>query len=556
LTEHLSLEEAVARHIRAGDKLHLMLGHSRWTASARELVRQHWGSDLGLTLMMVSLSSLGALFFRGGLLKKVVTAYSGDSFPTYSPNPVFQQAYASGGVEVEHWSILTFAQRLEAAARGLPAVVTSSLTGSSMAANDGYVEVDSELGRVGLLAPMVPDVTLLHAAVADRAGNVALHPPLLEGPWGALAARRGAIVTVEAVVDDLTPWSHLVRIPAHRVVAVVEAPFGAHPGGVFAGSLPVEGYGEDIAFWTDARAAARGDFDAWARQWCLDVPTQDAYLARLGTDRQAWLKARTDRESWRDDQEAHPVDEQAPVTAWETAAAFGVRELGDRIAALDASAVLAGAGAANLAAWVAVTDARARGADVVLTAELGLWGYTPTLADPYIFNQRSFPSATMLADASHVLGLLVDDERTRTIGCLGAAQVDRHGNVNSTRLADGTFLVGSGGANDVASRAAECLVITLAGPLRLADELGFVTSPGARVQAVVTDRGILRKRDGELCLAAVPAGESPLADRVRAAVDACGWDLRVDRDVDELGPPSHAEVLALRRYDPERWFLR
>jgi acyl CoA:acetate/3-ketoacid CoA transferase alpha subunit/acyl CoA:acetate/3-ketoacid CoA transferase beta subunit len=555
LTEHLSLEEAVARHVRAGDSVHLMLGHSRWTAAARELVRQHWGSDLGLTLMMVSLSSLGALFFRGGLLKKVVTAYSGDSFPTYSPNPVFQRAYASGEVEVEHWSILTFAQRLEAAARGLPAVVTSSLAGSSMATNDGYVEVDSELGRIGLLAPMVPDVTLLHAAVADRAGNVALHPPMLEGPWGALAARRGAIVTVEAVVDDLTPWSHLVRIPAHRVLAVVEAPLGAHPGGVFAGSLPVDGYGEDIAFWTEARAACRGDFDAWAGQWCLDVPTQDAYLDRLGAERQAWLRARTDRDSWRDDQDAHPVDEQAPVTAWETAAAFGVRELGARIAAIDADAVLAGAGAANLAAWVAVMDARAGGTNVVLTAELGLWGYTPTPADPYIFNQRSFPSATMLADASQVLGLLVDDERTRTIGCLGAAQVDRHGNVNSTRLTNGTFLVGSGGANDVASRAAECLVITLAGPLRLAAELGFVTSPGARVHAVVTDLGVLRKRDGELCLAAVPAGESPLADRVRAAVESCGWDLRVDRDVEELHPPSHTEVLALRRYDPERWFL-
>ena len=66
---------------------------------------------------MLSLSSLGALFFRGGLVRKVVTAYSGDSFPTYSPNPVFQQAYASGEVEVEHWSILTFAQRLEGAAR-------------------------------------------------------------------------------------------------------------------------------------------------------------------------------------------------------------------------------------------------------------------------------------------------------------------------------------------------------------------------------------------------------------------------------------------------------
>ena len=47
--------------------VHLALGHSRWTAAARELVRQWWGRDPGFTLVMLSLSSLGALFFRGGL---------------------------------------------------------------------------------------------------------------------------------------------------------------------------------------------------------------------------------------------------------------------------------------------------------------------------------------------------------------------------------------------------------------------------------------------------------------------------------------------------------
>ncbi|HXW33973.1 MAG TPA: CoA-transferase, partial [Acidimicrobiales bacterium] len=127
--EHLSLEEAVSRHVRPGDAVHVLCGHSRWTAGARELVRQHWGADAGFTLHMVSLSSLGSLFFKGGMVKKVVTAYSGDTFPTYTPNPWFQKAYATGDVEVEHWSILTFSQRMEAAARGLPAVVTGSISG-------------------------------------------------------------------------------------------------------------------------------------------------------------------------------------------------------------------------------------------------------------------------------------------------------------------------------------------------------------------------------------------------------------------------------------------
>src|SRR6476660_1067134 len=243
-----TLSDAVSQHVQRGDTLHVVVGHHRWTAAAREVVRQWWERDPQFTLVMLSLSSLGALFFRGGLVRKVVTGYSGDTFPNFTPNPWFARAYGGGAVEVEHWSFLAFTQRLEAGARGLPAVVTRSIAGSSMEANDAFERVDSPFGEVGLLAPLRPDVALMHAPLADRAGNIALHPPLLEGVWGALAARRGVIVTVEKIVDDIRPWSHLVRIPSHLVLAVVECPMGAHPGGLYAGSVPVAGYGEDYDF--------------------------------------------------------------------------------------------------------------------------------------------------------------------------------------------------------------------------------------------------------------------------------------------------------------------
>jgi hypothetical protein len=83
-----------------------MVGHTRWTAAAREVVRQWWGRDPGFTLVILSLSSLGTLFFRGGLVKKVITGYSGDTFPNFTPNPIFADAYQRGEVEVEHWSFL------------------------------------------------------------------------------------------------------------------------------------------------------------------------------------------------------------------------------------------------------------------------------------------------------------------------------------------------------------------------------------------------------------------------------------------------------------------
>ena len=226
----VSLSEAVERHVLPGDAVHVMLGHSRWTAAARETARQFWGTDAGFTLIMTSLGALGALFFRGGMLRKVVTAYSGNSFPSYGPNPIFRHAYESGEVALEHWSILTLSQRLEAAARGLPAMVTGSVHGSDLASNPGFASVDSAFGPVGLLAPLVPDVALLHGALSDARGNLVVSEPMLEGTWGAWAARRGVVATVERIVDDVSELGHRVRIPAHRVLAVVEAPFGAHPG--------------------------------------------------------------------------------------------------------------------------------------------------------------------------------------------------------------------------------------------------------------------------------------------------------------------------------------
>jgi acyl CoA:acetate/3-ketoacid CoA transferase beta subunit/acyl CoA:acetate/3-ketoacid CoA transferase alpha subunit len=502
---------------------------------------------------MLSLSSLGALFFRGNLVHKVITGYSGDTFPNFTPNPWFAKAYERGDVEVEHWSFLAFAQRLEAAARGVPAVVTRSIAGSSMAVNDAFAEMDTPFGRVGLLAPLIPDVTLMHAPLADRAGNVVLHPPLLEGVWGALAARRGAIVTVEKVVDDVRPWSHLVRVPAHRVLAVVECPMGAHPGGLYTGALPVDGYGEDYEFWVDARAATRSDdYDAWIERWVLGVESQQQWIDQLGSERVAQLRAKAKPDSWRAEAETNQPDLDTPFNAWERAAVWGARYLAARVVALDADAVLAGAGVANLSAWLGVQLARAQGSDVQLTAEIGLWGYDATPADPFVLNHRNFPTAIMLGDAEMVLGSLVGGAGTTTIGCVGGAQIDRFGNINSTHIVPRPFLVGSGGGNDVASTAAENVVVATLTAQRTVPECSFITSPGTHVRALVTDLGTFEKDGDEFVLAALAPGAT--VEQIR---ELCGWELRVAPGVlPVLDEPTIDEVGALRRWDPNGWFLR
>jgi acyl CoA:acetate/3-ketoacid CoA transferase beta subunit len=218
----------------------------------------------------------------------------------------------------------------------------------------------------------------------------------------------------------------------------------------------------------------------------------------------------------------------------------------------NADAVLAGAGVANLAAWLGVQQARAYGSDVQLTAEIGLWGYEATLADPFVLNHRNFPTATMLGDAQMVLGALVGGAGTTTIGCLGGAQIDRFGNVNSTHILPRPFLVGSGGGNDVASTATENVVVATLTPQRTVAECSYITSPGERVRALVTDLGAFEKRDGELVLTALAPGTT--VDEVR---ELCGWELRVaEGQLLVLDAPTVDEVAALRRWDPRGWFLR
>lgn len=557
-----SLEEAIG-HVQAGDAVHLLCSHTRWSAAARALIRKWWGQDPEWTLVMLSLSSLGTLFFRGGLVRKVVTGYSGDVFPNFSPNPRFGTAYLSGEVQVEHWSFLSFAQRMEAAARGLSAITTHSLAGSSMEANQGYATVDTPFGTVGMLQAYAPDIAFVHGAVADAAGNIAFHPPMLEGVWGALAAKRGVVATVERIVDDIRPWAHLVRIPAHQVLAVAECPLGAHPGGLYGRFTSAEPYGEDLQFWSQVREVSRQDdaaFDEWITKWVLEPADQTEYLELLGSERISRLRQRAQSDSWKADAASMPPDLESPANDWERAAIFGARTLADRLVATQADTVLAGAGVANLATWLGAEMARERGAPTVLTAELGLLGYEPTLADPFVFNHRAFPSATMLADSDWVLGAMIPGPNTSCVACLGAAQVDAAGNINSTVIPGKVFLVGSGGGNDVATTADEVVIVTTLSAKRTVSQVPYITSPGDRVTRIATELGVFRRREtaeGEAGsirtlfeLIAVASGmEATIRERL-------GWDLVIADECVELEPPTAQELQRLRGWDPQGFFLR
>jgi glutaconate CoA-transferase subunit B len=131
------------------------------------------------------------------------------------------------------------------------------------------------------------------------------------------------------------------------------------------------------------------------------------------------------------------------------------------------------------------------------------------------------------------------------VGFLGAAQIDRHGNLNSTVIGDyerpKVRLPGGGGAPEIATSVDNVFVMLRHSKRAFVRELDFATSVGDNVRVVVTDLGILEPRDGELRLTAVHPGVTP-----EDPAEATGWELRVSDDVRETEPPTAAELNALR----------
>jgi len=577
-----TLEDALRRAVAPGQTIYVGAAHGRPSALVRELVRQWWGRRPAFTLALTGLGSPTTALVTGGLVERVVTTFIGEGYPYPTPQPLIAAAVLEGRLRVQNWSMLTLPLRVLAGALGVPFLPTRSLLGSSMEednARDGdFLAVDDPFdpdeasrageagarsGRIGLVRALVPDVALFHAWAADRAGNVLTAAPLNENFYAAMAARRGAIVSVEKIVstDFIRRHAALVRLPGQYVAAVVEAPYGSHPGGMYGMNVPeLEGYAEDPEFILELRRAFRTaeGAETWIREWMLEVRDQAAYVAKLGYGRLMEIKGRAHTDAWRaelDSLEAGlGADERA--TSGERMVVTAARLLADKVRARGYQSFLAGVGNSNLAAWLAAYELKAAGHDVEVMAETGMVGYLPRPAEPFVFSFRNFPSSKMLTDILHVMGIFMGGAQNRCLGSLAAGQIDKHGNINSTLVPGRQYITGSGGANDIASSAREVVVTLAQSPRRFVDKVPYVTAPGRRVSTVVSDLGVYAKPDehGELTLIAVPAGR-PEREAVEAARAACGWELKIAPRVASLQPPTADELRLVRLFDPRRYFL-
>ncbi len=568
----VSLEEAIARYVNPGAKIHLATTHCCSGAAILEIARQFHGKKPEFTLIMRGIRDTVSILIHMGLIKKVITAFSGNVYPWYSPNPVTQKAYVRKEVELEDWSILTFPLMLMAGALGVGVMPTTSLVGSSMAEKnkDSFTVIDDPFGsgkKIGLLKALNPDISIVHGVAADREGNTILTAPYSESLWGAKASTGGVLVTVEQIVstDFIRRHSHLVKLPAYMVNSVSLAPFGAHPGGVWnQGIGAFDAYAEDYEFMAQFNKTLKDPevLDGWIKDWVLDCCTFDDYKSKLGRDRMHYLKGNADQDAWRYqlnalEEKISETDASNPV---ETMVILAARELEARILRSRHKTMLAGAGTANLAAWVAKYRLQEHGYIVELLVELGYFGNSPRPAEPFLLNFGNFPTCKMLTETLDTLGVFTCGTTNRCIGVLGGGQIDKFGNINSHWMSEDVYVTGSGGANDVATGAKETMVIMQQSRHRFLEQVPFTTAPGERVKALVSTLGVFEKQDDgkEFILTKYFASRhgASTEDMIRRIKENCGWELKVAREPEELALPTQDELRLLRIFDPQKFYLK
>lgn len=569
----ISLKEAVENYIKPGMNIHFCFTHYRANCVAYEIARQFQHRKPMFTLMATGVLEYGIILVYCGLIKKIIGAFFGDTYPSPSPNPILQQAFKSGEVEVEFWSNLTIPMRLMAGAFDLEYIVTKSIIQSSMeeANRESLVTIPDPYDptrKVALMKALNPDIAIIHGWAADRCGNTIFLPPYGENFWGAWASKGGVLVTVERIVSTefIRKHSHFVKIPGHIVNSVSVVPFGAHPNGMSnQGLCEFEAYAEDYEFKMDFRRAARDPrkFENWINEWVFGCESHECYLRKLGSRRLIFLKGKASEEAWKYEiaDKLRIVEEDSKCSQLEMMVIAASRLIKEKVLECRYSTILAGIGVSSLSAWIAYYQLKRQGYEKVeLLAETGFYGYAPRANDPFIFNLANIPTNKMQSNFIEILGHFASGINKNCLGVIGAGQVDRHGNINSTCLSDGTYLTGSGGVNDVSNGANELIVVMQQSKSRLVEKVDYVTASNKNVRVLVSNLGVFErsKNDFEFILTkCLPNTEiATLEEKLKAVQENCSWEVKMARVIAEEEPPTLEEVKLLRLFDPEGLYTK
>ena len=248
-------------------------------------------------------------------------------------------------------------------------------------------------------------------------------------------------------------------------------------------------------------------------------------------------------------------------TTSELMAVAGAREL------KDGEVVAVGLGLPVVASFLAK---RTHAPRMTILFELGVVDPEPVHPGVGLADPRVWYRANVLSSFVDILGSILHHGRV-DVGFLGGLEVDRYGNLNTTLVGDprGKFrhMVGSGGANDIASCAQRTIIIMRQEERKLRENISFITSPGylsggsRRAEVglrggpgkVITDKAIFgfHPETHELMLLSVHPGVT--LEEVRATM---GFAPLVPDHVAATEPPTAEQLRLIREViDPERMYM-
>jgi len=262
--------------------------YQRPMAFVRELIRQR---RKDLTVVGVTNSIEADMLIAAGTCSRLETSYMG--FEKFGLAPAFRRACEKHGFDAVDYPELLAWDRFRADQEGLQFWPASGLGGTSLVElNPDIKAFDCPLTGKPLHALPATrlDIAVIHAAAADKYGNVIV-PGFHNLPqsFDVTLSRscRKLVVTAERIVSDnfLQRHARLVQIPAARVHAVVEVPFGAHPTSMLGRYL------DDDTHWAQYIGAAKTEEGVaeYLKANVFDLASHDDYLDRIGGARLASL---------------------------------------------------------------------------------------------------------------------------------------------------------------------------------------------------------------------------------------------------------------------------
>ena len=286
----MTAQHAVKKYIHNSDTVFIGgFGHAIPFAIAHEIVRQ---KKHNLHLVKTGADIVFDFLVAGGCASRLSCGWYGN--PGIGMSNIISKAVASGELALTESTNFSMVLRLHAGKLGVPFIPSPILANGDLAGTvDGIKTINCPFtdSQYQAHSALNPDVAIVHAQRSDIDGNAQLWGSVGDTIDGCDASKR-IICSVEEICESeeilLSP--HLTKLPAHKVVAVIQQPFGAYP------SYLHDYYQRDERYYEEHGGNTKDTLksDEWLRKSIYDHDDFDSYLKSFPStllSQLAWSKS-------------------------------------------------------------------------------------------------------------------------------------------------------------------------------------------------------------------------------------------------------------------------